>query len=371
MNFEPFTTWTEINLSALQNNYKQLQSISNRPVISVIKANAYGHGMVEAAKALQQVGAEWFAVARIEEALDLRNAIPAGKILVLGYTAPSFVPQAILQNICLTIYDSDTAKAYSLQAQKNQQRVSVHVKIDTGMSRLGISVEQAVEFLQFLHTMPGISVEGLYTHFACADEPERPETLSQIRKFDDVLDSLSALQLRPAWVHASNSAGVLNFPHARYDLVRCGIAQYGLHPSDKTLLPAAFQPVLSWKTRITSVKNFLPGTGISYNHRYITKNNEKIGVISVGYADGFRRCFNNSVLVRGKLVPIVGTICMDQCMVQLDSVPDVKIGDEVVIIGVQDDQKITAEQIAARWGTINYEVVSGIAARVPRIIVSR
>jgi alanine racemase len=225
----------------------------------------------------------------------------------------------------------------------------------------------AVEFVRWLKGQRGLDVEAIFTHFARADETKYATTDEQIERFDGVLKELEKEGIKPRLVHAANSAGTLNYPAGRYDLARCGIVMYGLQPSPDSPLPEGFIPALSWKTHLVSLKTLPPGHGVSYNFQYFTQKNERIGAIAIGYADGFRRRAGNIVLVRGKRVPVVGAVCMDQCMVQLDDVPEARLQDEVVLIGRQGDEMISADELAKDWGTINYEVLCGLADRVPRI----
>ncbi|MCD6576593.1 MAG: alanine racemase [Anaerolineaceae bacterium] len=366
MTLKNFGTWLEIDLSTLRNNYRLLGEISGSQVMPVIKANAYGHGLERVATALEDCGAEWFGVARIEEALMLRELGIKAKILVLGYTAPTRVSHAIKEKISLTVYDFSIAETYASQAQDLQETVNLHVKIDTGMGRLGIRAEEAAHFVQYVKDQKSLTLEGVFTHFACADEPEKDVTAKQIRQFEMILRELESENLLPEVIHAANSAGTINFPETRFNLIRAGIALYGHPPSSQTKLPDGIVSAISWKTRLISIKELPPGHGISYGHTYHTKSKERIGVIAVGYGDGLRRRPGNFVLIHGKRVPIIGNVCMDQCMVILDGVPDASIGDEVVIIGKQGNEEISATDIANDWGTINYEVLCGLAARMPR-----
>ncbi len=210
-------------------------------------------------------------------------------------------------------------------------------------------------------------LEGVFTHFARADEADPETTQAQLESFQSVIASLEAHDLRPALVHSANSAAGLAFPDAWFDMLRVGIAMYGLHPSADRRLPAVFRPALSWKSSLAMVKRLPAGRGVSYGHVYQTDSEERIGTIPVGYADGYRRVEGNHVLVAGREVPVVGRVTMDQIMVQLDSVPEAEVGDEVALIGIQDGRAISAEDVAEAWGTINYEVTSGISKRVPRV----
>lgn len=369
MNTEHYTTWLEIDLGAVRNNIRQTREITGRSVMAVVKGNAYGHGMDAVSRAALEAGATWLGVARIEEALTLRAAGFTAPVLVLGYTRPGMVAEAVAGDITLAVADPQTGQEYAAAAAGLGQALRVHAKIDTGMGRLGVRGEpESVQFVQSLHGLGGLDVEGLFTHYACADQPERDVTSQQLGRFNGVVDALEAAGWRPRLLHSANSAAAIYFPRARFDLVRLGISLYGLDPSADAPAPGSFQKVLSWKTRLVSIKTLPAGQGVSYGHRYHTTGEERIGALAVGYADGMRRILGvNSCLVRGKRVPVVGTVCMDQCMVALDTVPEAQIGDEVVLIGQQGDERITAEDLGKLWGTINYEVTCGLTARVPRV----
>jgi alanine racemase len=362
-----YSTWVEISLGALENNVKLLKQISTVPVMAVVKGNAYGHGAVMVSRTAIQAGASWLGVARIEEAIELRANGLACPILVMGYIPLERFSDAIIQNISLTIWDEEQARQASMIAQSIGKLAWVHLKVDTGMSRLGIQIEAAAKFAKKLAHLQGILVEGIFTHFANADIPSNGETQKQVQRFNQLLQELKIADICPKWVHASNSAGSLLNPEAAYDMVRSGIALYGLHPSQECLLPERFQPVLAWKTVLSQVKVLPEGRGISYGHEYVTTACERIGTIPVGYADGYRRVKGNNVLVHGRHVPVIGRVCMDQCCIQLDAVPEAQTGDEVVLIGNQADSTIRTEDVAQIWKTNNYDVVCGIAARVPRL----
>ncbi len=367
MNNAAYSTWVEIDLAAIQHNIRLISRTAGRPVMAVVKGNAYGHGMVEVARAALAAEATWCAVARIEEALELRAAGIGCPLLVLGYTAPLMALEAARRDIRLTVYELSIAQQYAAIVAAAGQTLRVHVKVDTGMSRLGQPPVQVPEFMTALRGLPGIVVEGMFTHFARADQPEEPFTNFQLTQFSELVQQLDRAGMRPALVHAANSAGSLRFPGAAFDLVRGGIAIYGLHPSDDAPLSADFQPALSWKARLVSIKTIPAGQGVSYCHRYRTQTTERIGVVAVGYADGIRRKMGNQMLIAGKFVPVVGTVCMDQIMVSLQEVPEAGLGDEVVIIGRQGAAGRSAEALGSEWGTINYEVTCGIAHRVPRL----
>ncbi|MBN2048576.1 MAG: alanine racemase [Anaerolineaceae bacterium] len=367
MENEAYSNWLEIDLTAIQNNIKEIQRVTQKPVMAIVKANGYGHGMVPVALAAQQAGAFGCGVARIEEALALRKAGITTRILVLGYTRPNRIIEAAANNISLTVYDDETALAYAAEAEKSGFQVKVHIKFDTGMGRLGLFPEHSLPFIKQMHDLTAIDLEGIFTHFACADEPDKPTTSEQIARFEKLLQQVDSVGMRPPFIHASNSAGSIFYPQAAYDFVRAGISIYGFNPASSAPLPAGFRHGLSWKARLISIKKFPAGHGISYGHRYHTSKNERIGVIPTGYGDGYRRVEGNTVLIHGKRVRIVGSVCMDQCMINLDDIPEAQVGDEVVLIGKQDSEEITVDEIAARWNTINYEVICGLADRLPRI----
>jgi alanine racemase len=361
-----YSTWLEIDCSAVQNNIHQLQTITRRPVMAVIKANGYGHGLARMGQVARQAGALWLAVARLEEAAGLREAGLDLPILVLGYCDPSRVPEALRLGVTLAVHHPRVAQAFSDQAQAAGQVLLVHAKFDSGMGRLGVFTEEGMTFLRQVDSLPGLALDGMFTHMANADEPERDTTQWQLDRFTRLVQEAQSAGLRPRWVHAANSPSCLYFPAAYFDLVRPGIAIYGLHPSAEAPLPSGFRPALTWKTCLASVKVLPAGHGVGYNYRYVTRVEERIGVIPVGYADGFRRRLGNFALVGGQRVPVAGGVCMDQCMLQLDAAPSAQMGDEVVLLGRQGQAAISAEEIGAAWGTNNYDVVCGIEARVPR-----
>jgi alanine racemase len=367
MDANGFSTWLEIDLEAIRNNVRQLKKRTGVEVMAIVKANGYGHGAVQSAQAAIEAGSTWCGVGRLEEALSLRQAGMDCRILIMGYTPAEGIPEAISQNISVAVYDRDQGEQYSKQAEVTGRPVQTHINIDTGMGRLGVLSTEAPEFIEWLNKQEGLHIEGVFTHFARADEPEVPLTNLQLERFEKVLAFLAAEGIIPEQVHAANSAGAIYFPSSRLNMVRSGIAIYGLDPSNEAKLPPEFKPALTWKARLTSVKVFPPGYGISYGSIYTTTRHERIGTIPAGYADGFRRIENQEVLVGGRRVPVVGRVCMDQCAILLDEHPNARIGDEAVLLGKQGDECISAEEIGARWGTINYEVVCGLANRLPRI----
>jgi alanine racemase len=362
----PIFTWIEINLSAIEDNVRALRTIAGVPIMAVVKANGYGHGAVEVSRAALAAGSSWLAVSCAEEALVLREAGIAAPILVLGMVTAQEADEAIAAGLSLTVYCQESAELYSARATALGRSVCVHLKVDTGMGRLGtLPGEPTLALARNITSMPSMHLEGVFTHLACADEENPAPTESQLAKFSSTLEALQGIGVRPAWIHAANSAATLAFPQARFNMVRNGVAIYGVHPSPQVRLPSSFRPALSWKARLVSCKVLPSGWGVSYGMEYHTAGKETVGVIPVGYADGWRRNRSNVVLLHGKRVPVIGRVCMDQCMVKLPE--GASLGTEVVLIGRQGGEEIRAEEVAARWGTINYEVITGISARMPRV----
>ncbi len=361
-------TWVEVNLAAIEGNARALVTSTDAQLMAVVKANGYGHGAVETARAAARGGATWFGVARPEEALELRDSGIEDPILVLGPAPRDSLEQLVAHEISITVCDVDHIE-FAARAAKTQGSIAkAHLKIDTGMSRLGAAPNDAASLARRLLNDDSISFEGVFTHFARADEPEAPTSREQLERFNDVLTQFDAGDLRPPIVHAANSAATLMLPEAHFDMVRVGIALYGLQPSTEWSLPGEFQPALQWKSQLSRVRTLPAGSGVSYGHDYVTKTEERIGTIPVGYGDGLRRTGGIQVLVGGERVSVVGRVCMDLSMVQLDSIPEADVGDEVVLIGHQGGAAISAEQAADYWGTINYEVTCSIARRVPRLV---
>jgi alanine racemase len=367
-------TWVEIDLSAIANNTRQIKEIVGPDVriLASLKADAYGHGAVKVARTVLHNGASMIGVATVSEATPLRNAGVNAPILVFGYVPPWQMREAVHLDLTVTLYSIEAAQALSRAALALERHVKVHVKIDTGMGRLGVRAEQIEEVLTLLRAvrlLPHIDIEGIFTHFAMADTDDQTHVRMQLARFQQLLRVLHEQGMRPPLVHAANSAALLSLPEARFDMVRPGIALYGLDPSTDVLLPEGFRPALSFKTQVAHVKTVPAGECISYGCQYITQRPTRVATLPVGYADGFRRAPYNwgTVLLHGQEAPILGRVCMDQCMIDVTHIPQTRTGDEVILIGRQGSATMSAEQVAERLGTSNYEVVSAILARVPRV----
>ncbi len=362
-----YSNWLEIDLTAIADNTRQCLKRTGVAVMAVVKANAYGHGLVPVARAARRAGAGWCGVARIDEALELRQGGVEGPILVLGATPLGRMQEAVAAQVSMAVWEAEQVEGAQAAAARAGQPARLHLKVDTGMTRLGIEPGGAVALARRIAAAPGVDFEGIFTHFARADERDSHPTAAQEALFREVIDGLQAGGLRPRLIHAANSAAGLTRPSAWFDMVRVGIALYGLDPSQECRLPEGFRPALGWKTVLTQIRRTPPGRGVSYGHTYVTRSEERIGVAPVGYGDGYRRVPGNRVLVGGREVPVVGRVCMDQIMVLLDAVPQARVGDEVVLIGEQGGRRITVDDLAECWGTFNYEVVCGLSARVTRL----
>jgi alanine racemase len=365
-------TWLEVDLGAIGANVRYMSDCcGDAALMVVLKADAYGHGAVQVAHTALRNGASWCGVACLGEAEALRRAGIDAPVLVLGYTPAWQARDALRLRVSVAVFDIDTARALSRAAAALERPARLHVKVDTGMHRLGVDVHDAPGLMAELRDLPGIEVEGLFTHLARADDLTaggRAATEEQLGRFDALLARLEDDGTRPPIVHAANSAAVLSGYEARYDLVRPGIALYGLAPSE-SVVDAALRPALSWKTQVAQVHELEGGDAVGYAGAWRAEGAGRVATIPVGYADGFRRAPKTwrHVLVRGRRAPVVGHVSMDQSTIDVTGVPGVRQGDEVVLIGQQGAAEITVERVARWLGTINYEVVAEILARVPRV----
>ena len=360
-------TWLRVDLDAIAANVRRLRAIAATPVMAVLKGDGYGHGAARTARAALSAGASALAVATLGEGRDLRAQAVVAPVLILGYTPPWQADEVARLGLDCTLFDDDAAQALSQAAIALGRRASVHVKVDTGMARLGLRPDEVGPFLARLRALPGLDVVGIYTHFASSDAADLRVAETQLAHFTRLLHALAAAGLRPPIAHAANSAATLRLPAARLDMVRCGIACYGLAPSADAPLPSGFAPALSFHSEVAQVKAHAPGTPISYGGTFTTSQPTRIATIPVGYADGLRRSPPwREVLVRGRRAPLVGRICMDYAMVDVTALDDVRRGDAVVLIGTQGADTISADEVAGWLGTISYEVLTGILPRVPR-----
>lgn len=371
-------TWLEVDVAALRKNAKTIKAhlAPTTRFMAVVKGNAYGHDAVAVSPIFAQAGADWLAVATPGEGMELRAQGITLPILVLGYTPPWSVAAALEAELTLTVSNEKLINVITQAAHESGQPARIHVKVNTGMNRLGFSPDAVAPLLSTMQQRTDLIVEGLFTHFATADEPSSSFFTKQLQKFQAIVTDLTMQGLRPPLVHAANSAATLYQPQAHFDMVRCGIALYGLHPDPYTApLPLTLQPALSWKAQVVQIRTIQRGESVGYGQAFVAKRAATIATIPIGYADGFPRSPQSwqCVLLHGEEVPLVGRVCMDQSMVDISNLlaqgKDVQVGDEVVLIGRQGQNILSAETIGERTGTINYEVVSRILPRVPRIMV--
>lgn len=362
--------WASIDLDAIEANCRTLAAMLRRParLMAVVKANAYGHGIVGIAEAALAGGATCFGVACVDEGAQLRSAGIDCPILVLGYV-PHWEAERVLRlDLAVALATEQLALALARAAQELGRPATVHVKVDTGMGRWGVLPEEALPFLRLCHGTPGLRVEGLFTHLATADEPDRTHAEAQLATFEEVCRLLAAHGLRPPVRHALNSAGTVAFPDHHYDLVRCGIAVYGVPPADMPGLPS-LRPALSLKARVARLRRLPAGRCVGYGCTYVTTRPSDIALVPVGYADGLSRSLsdNGSMLVGGRRAPIVGRVSMDQSTIDVTGLGRVRQDDEVTVIGRQGENEITAVEQASWRCTIGYEVLTGLSVRVPRV----
>ncbi|MBZ0293856.1 MAG: alanine racemase, partial [Anaerolineae bacterium] len=363
------TTWIEVDQAAIAHNVRLLKEMvgDDVTIMAVVKADGYGHGAVSTSITALANGAGALAVASLDEALELRNAGIEAPVLVLSYTPVAAARQAVRRKISLTVYDLDLAHLYNQVARSEGQPLTVHVKIDTGMGRMGVLANEAVPLFRHLLNMAYLNIEGIFTHFSMSDED--PEyTAQQLRTFKTVVNPLRANGVNFKYIHTANSAAILTTEDAYFNLVRPGIALYGLSPSETVPIPPAFKPAMTWKTVIAQVKALPPGSPVGYGQTYRTEGQERIAVIPIGYSHGFRRKPNRwqKVLIHGQFAPIVGRVSMEKTSINVTHIPNVSIGDEVVLLGKQGEAEITPDEVAEQLGTNNYEVITTVLARMPR-----
>lgn len=363
-------TYVEIDLVALAHNYAQITKTLGEgcQVLAVVKADAYGHGVEHVVPALVEAGTEWFGVALVEEGVELRQAGVRQPILVLGGVWPAQIDSLLHYDLTPAIYNLETARQLGARAAELGRDCRYHLKVDTGMGRLGFLPDTLPEVLGVLRQFPHLHMEGFFSHFALADEPGHPFNTTQIDRFRSVLTAVRQAGFAPEFIHHSNSAAHFTLDLPECNLVRPGIALYGALPSEQFREQLDLRPVMSFRSRVAQIKQIPAGSGISYGHRYVAEKDVTIAAIPVGYADGYNRLLTNRgrVLVRGQYVPVVGTVCMDWIMVDVGEVPGVTIGDEVTLLGRDNGHIIWAEEWAEQVGTISYEVFCSISKRVPR-----
>lgn len=365
--------WAEISLSAIGHNIEEVRKrlAPGVRLLAVIKADAYGHGAVRVGKYLED-RVNYFAVATLEEAVELRENGIRLPILILGYTSPSQYEDLVAFDITQTIYSRETAELLNREAANQGKRAGIHIALDTGMTRIGFQVtEEDADVIAAIGRLPHLKMEGLFTHFACADQKDKTYCSGQLEKFNRMVRMLEEREVEIPLKHVCNSAGIMEFDDFRYDMVRSGIVTYGLYPSEEVRKERLdLIPALEWKSRVIHVKEVGNGLGVSYGATYVThEGRTRIATVSAGYADGYPRALSSKgrVLIHGQYAPILGRVCMDQFMVDVSGIPDVRVEDVVTLVGRDGENSISIEEIADPAARFNYEMACGISRRVTRV----
>jgi alanine racemase len=368
--------WVEIDLGALAHNVRQLKELLSprTQLMAVVKADAYGHGAVAVAQTAIQSGASWLGVATVPEGIQLRESGIKAPILILGATHTSEQIQAIAHwQLQPTLCSPKQALIFSnvLETINHASPLPVHIKLDTGMSRLGTDWREAVEFVQLIHNLPHLDIASIYSHLATADDINTTFMQEQHRRFEQAIAQIKSIGINPPCLHLANSAATLTSSALHYDIVRVGLAMYGLYPAPHLQNIINLQPVLQLKARVTQVKTIAAGTGVSYGQKFIAPQQMRLAVVSIGYADGVPRHLSQKmqVLIRGQRIPQIGTITMDQLMLDVSTIPDLQAGEIVTLLGQQGNQKISANDWAETLNTISWEILCGFKHRLPRVAV--
>ncbi|PID58595.1 alanine racemase [candidate division KSB3 bacterium] len=370
--------WAEIDLDCVAHNLREFQRIlpPSTLIMAVLKADAYGHGAVEIAQTALESGASWLAIALPEEGVLLRRQGIAAPILLLGSSPPGTEAAIIANDLCPNIFTIESAQRFAECATSHGKTLPFHLKIDTGMGRIGVRPEQLQAFLDAVKALPQLELQGVFSHFSKADERDRSYSQKQCDRFQDCLTMIHEAGFRPQYRYLCNSAAAMDPPNTTHvDMVRIGIGMYGLYPShdvDRTIV--RLKTVLQWKARITHLKELPSGEAVSYGGKFITQRRTTVATLPLGYADGFRRGLwarQWQVLVRGQRAPLIGRICMDMCMIDVTDIDGVEINDEVVLLGQQGDEMIHTDMMAAALETINYEITCLIGKRVPRVYIKQ
>ena len=371
--FEYFRVCANISLDAIRDNIERGKALlaPGTKMMGVVKADAYGHGAVPVAKAIEDL-VDAYGVAMPEEGVELRKAGLSKPIIILGYTAPEVAELAIRYDITMAVFQSEIAEKYNETAKKLNKKAKVHIKLDTGMSRIGyLCCKESLDDIEKIARLSYVEIEGMFTHFSKADERDKTFAKNQFKKYMEFAEELKERGIMPACRHVCNSAGIIDIPEGNLDMVRFGVTMYGMYPTDevtKERMPVT--PAMEVKTHISYIKTLPAGVGIGYSGTFVTEKETRVATLSVGYGDGYPRGLSNMgrVLIHGKSAPILGRICMDQCMVDVSDIPEAKQGDVVTLMGRDGEDFISAEEIGATVGnSFHYEVVCDISKRVPRI----
>ena len=364
-------TIAEIDLEALMHNYRTLRQLlaPSVKVLAVVKADAYGHGAVPVSRRLEELGVDFLGVATVQEGVEIRQAGVQSPIIILSGVYPEEMGDVLHYELTPMLFRLETAEILSAEAKKIEKTIPVHLKVDTGMGRIGVHYQDVTGFVTTLRNYENLKIEGVASHFATADEEDASFVEEQLQRFSWSVEQLGKIGVTPTYCHVANSAALFRQPAAHFNVVRPGIMLYGSYPSPLFREKISLRAVMSWKSRVADLKSVPAGFPISYGRTYVADRASRIAAIPVGYADGYSRLLSNrgEVLIKGRRAAVVGRVCMDWTMVDVTQIPDVGVGDEVVLLGRQMDEAITAEELSERIGTIPYEVLCSVGKRVPRI----
>jgi alanine racemase len=360
--------WAEVNLQTLRENFNKLQAYTRSEMMPIVKADAYGHGVIPVVRLLQSCGVKRFGVALLQEALEIKAVFPELTVMVIGATELDQTDSIVKEDIIPAVFQVSQAQVLSEAAVRQDKTARLHIKVDTGMNRIGFR-ETDLEEIMEISALPNLFVEGIFTHFASSDSRDLSYAREQLKRFQAFYDKLKTAGLTIPIRHAANSAAIIQFPESHFELVRPGISLYGLTPSSQIGGSVGLEPIMSWKAKVSHIKSIKTGETVSYGRTFQAAYPTRVATIPVGYADGLRRALSNQgeMLVQGARAMMIGRVCMDQTMLEVTKIPGVQVGDVVTILGKDGYEQITATEMAEWIGTISYEVVCGISKRVPRI----
>lgn len=362
--------WAEVDLQALKRNYERIKDYTQSEIMPIVKADAYGHGALEIVQTLFDLGARRFGVAVLDEALEIRKAFPSVSVMMIGTLPIEAASTLVKEDIICGVSQLEQAVTLSKEGVLQEKTVKIHLKVDTGMGRIGFREEEFKQIVDCTQ-LPNLYIEGIYTHFATADHSDLTFAREQLKRFEEIVGKLKTQGIHIPIRHAANSAAILQLPEAHFELVRPGIILYGLPPSRHIGKDVGIEPVLSWKAKVSHIKTISEGETVSYGRTFRAAYPTRVATIPLGYADGLRRSLSNQgeALIKGKRSTMIGRVCMDQTMLDVTRIPGIEVGDVVTLLGTDGYERIDATEMAGWVGTINYEVVCGISKRVPRVYI--
>ena len=367
--------WVEIDLDRLKENFRKVKGWvgPDKRILVAVKADAYGHSSVAVSKALAAEGVSTLGVASLEEAIEIKRGGAEVPVLILSPSSFTEVPEIVTEGFTSTVSNIEYARKLSVVARALNKKMKVHVEVDTGMGRTGVNYSGAADFIRQVRELDSIQVEGIFTHFANAEESDKTFALEQLKRFTQVLEDLKARSLEVPLVHSANSASLLDIRESHFNMVRPGLVIYGMYPSQWVKRQIDVEPVMTFKARVAHLNSIPRGETVSYGRTYTASKDCTVAVVSVGYGDGYSRALSNKgeVLIRGKRFSIVGMVCMDLTMVDVTGHPEIRVGDEVILMGKSGEEEISADELARLSGTISYDVTCSVGPRVPRVFIKQ